>query len=696
MIKIKYNLVPNNDDLSKLSHFGEGSANHSLPNINNLPHSDKKSIVKTNFINSSTNKIIDESNNDTSNENEKSSGDTLKTLTRTLKSFPPNVKSQSSDDKMQVNVKKSKSYEKHILSRDNGRFNPTLSNKPSTMNYISEIMRTSHQPECSNSKNSKRIQCSPIGDKSASKKFCRTKSMHDKSLLNCNPNEIIDSNCHNSYNVSISSVTVNNDNSVLDNTKNPNNINGVSCLINEPSVKETKCSTKATHTKLSTTADLNLKHTQSNFTISDKYESVENSTKKIGSINDLDGTASPSSDIQWPIKLSQSDPYSHDLERNSNVLYKHTADGSNQKCSPNETGLPIIKKSTLIQPNQQFQNVYNFIAKDNLSPTIQSGSETIDEKTQIQFRADNSFESIFRTEPTDHQEIYRSTKIPSQIKESTTSLSFYELQAAYNLFIDGKLILCIDPKCTNSHHFHVSLSKAEILRHNLSVRFDYFRYHIQCKYKELLISNPRKSWFNIPVLRQLAKRCCCKDCGEFDYTINLNQKTLLAYYIEGKNTCIDENNCENNQLTNRSISFSWKKHMFGRFITGNYFENHCISQMTDHNMETHIKQPTKSNISFSWKKHMFGRFITGNYFENHCILEMIDQMETHIFLFKYATQLFQQIPYAKQGFQCCLTASIISYPPPTMRQTGSVVPKCSPGVNTKSNTHSRFTAKPHM
>ncbi|CAI6377861.1 unnamed protein product [Macrosiphum euphorbiae] len=120
--------------------------------------------------------------------------------------------------------------------------------------------------------------------------------------------------------VSISSVTVNNDNSVLDNTKNPNNINGVSCLINETSVnKETKCVTKASHTKLSTTADLNLKHTQSNLTVSDKNESIENSTKKIGSINDLDGTASPSKDIQWSIKLSQSDPYSHDLEKKFKV-----------------------------------------------------------------------------------------------------------------------------------------------------------------------------------------------------------------------------------------------------------------------------------------------------------------------------------------------------------------------------------------
>jgi len=199
--------------------------------------------------------------------------------------------------------------------------------------------------------------------------------------------------------------------------------------------------------------------------------------------------------------------------------------------------------------------------------------------------------------------MYRNTKIPSQSKESNTSLSFAELLAAYKLFIGGKLLLCIYPKCTSSHHFHVLLSKAEILRHHFTVQFDYFRYHIQCKYKELLILNPRKSWSNIPVLRQLTGRCLCKDCGEFDSNVNLNQKTLYAYYTKGKNPSIEENNCENKRSTNRKISLNWKKYLARRFITENYLENHSISQMTDH-MEKHIKH------------------------------------------FKYATQLFQQISYA--------------------------------------------------
>jgi len=184
--------------------------------------------------------------------------------------------------------------------------------------------------------------------------------------------------------------------------------------------------------------------------------------------------------------------------------------------------------------------------------------------------------------------MYINTKIASQSKESSTSLSFAELLAAYKLFIGGKLFLCIYPKCTNSYHFHVLPSKAEILRHNFTVQFDYFRYHIQCKYKELLILNPRKSWSNIPVLGQLTERCICKSCSEFDSTVNLNQKTLHAYYIEGKNPSIEEDDCENKQSTNRKISLNWKKHLARRFTTENYLENHSISQMIDH-MERHIK-----------------------------------------------------------------------------------------------------------
>ncbi|XP_029341252.1 uncharacterized protein LOC115033209 [Acyrthosiphon pisum] len=174
MRKIKYNLVPITDDLNKLKLSGEVCQ--------------AALSTKTNLINSSTNKIIDESNNGRSKENEKSSGEAFKTLRATLKSFPVNVKKESSEDEMQVNVKKSKSSEKHVLNGDDGRFDPTLSNNPSRLNYISEITSTSNHPEFSNSKESKRNQCSPFGDNSKNQKICRTQSMHDKRVLNCNPN----------------------------------------------------------------------------------------------------------------------------------------------------------------------------------------------------------------------------------------------------------------------------------------------------------------------------------------------------------------------------------------------------------------------------------------------------------------------------------------------------------------------------
>lgn len=1191
-------VVSINDDLSKLKHLGEGSENHSVQDKENCSHSDKKCMEKTNLINSSSNEIIDESNNDKSDENDKSPVDVLKTLMATLESCPANVKPQSNEDEMQVNVKKSKSSEKHVYE-DESRFDPT-SNNPSRLNYISESTSTSYHPECSYSKGSKRNQCSSFGENSKSKKICRTKSKHEKNVSNCSPNQIIDSNCQNSNIENSSYVTLNNDNSVLENPKNSRNINGVPHLMNESSVKENKWVTKASHPELSITAVLNLKHTQSNFTVSDKDESIENCTKMIDLSSDQDGTASPSSDIQWPIKLSHSDPYSpepkrtidnseqmeieptssdtegnnspktehllslrnseemisklvssrrsinenentqiyalpmdqklshvehpyvenainsntrdlevvnvlspvsinstdipmnksswvpdislvhahndhndidcdhsqsslqqlnglcnsinintslvtnrnsevellnnmqletptisrpcsynriesrifpedsytaalspsessvsnsaygsaydvnripmavnvkpipvtvspkdvahelndsnssiyhsssinmcfdglkkksiidqqpsynfamnksrptdmnimeqgsssnkdkhdvidvvsddfsdvdsmdlrinsaepkdnnlsmnnlsmsslistdlksintlnsfeksgnwstiknpsdttnhhqkqklkiytdptemisvpislnaqsvipinlneahvqkvflgnksppqvyyspitdfrvssdldmtnhgniedpnlihfkntqrncvnicsndkyihpmlqstdndpnvkqtlingydgvlnqnssimnnglmykyprsdsntsiryenpslrlqhknperisphnglqyssydqilgpslledpnqkeeqsimnmtqlmlqssknckvhykwplnktksqtssngkllevshsQDYKRNSNILYKYTDDELSQKLSPNEilnqsTGLSFndrTNNSTLIQPNQQFQDLSNFIAPDHLSPTIQSGSESIDEKTQIQSRAVHSFENNSRTEPTEHQEMYRNTKIPNQSKESSTSLGIDGFEAAHYLFNSGKLFLCMYPKCTNSHHFRVIPSNAEMLRHEFTVPFDDFRFNIQYKYKQLLTSNPR-TWPNIPVLEQLTKRCLCDICGDFDSKLNQNQE-MLHTYVEGKKPSIEEDNCENEQPTNTQISLSWKKHLAQRFTSAEDVEKQSISQMID-DMERHIKR----------------------------------------------------------------------------------------------------------
>ncbi|XP_022167589.1 uncharacterized protein LOC111031798 [Myzus persicae] len=1194
-------VVPINDNSSKLKPVGEDSENQSHRNIEKFSHSDKKCMEKTNIINSSTNNIADESKNDKSNDNEKSPVDALKTLMATHELFPSNVKHQSSEDEMQVNVKKSKSSEKHVLYKDESRFDPTLSNNnTSRLNYISEIRSPSHRPECSYSKGSKRNHHSSSSDNSKNKKVCRTKSKHEKNVSNYNSNQIIDSNSQNSNIETISRITLNNDNSVLENPKNSRNLNGVSHQINESSVKENKWVTKTSHPELSITAVLNLKHPQSNFTVSDKDESIENCPKIIDLNSDQEGTASPSSDIQWPLKLSHSNPYSpeskpmvdnseqmeieptssdaegnnspktehilslrnseerisklvssrrsinenentqiyalpmdqklshiehpyvenainsntrdlevvnvlspvsinstdipmnksswvpdislvhahndhndidcdhsqsslqqlnglcnsinintsrvanrnseiellnnmqletpimsrpcsynriesrifpedsytaalspsessvsnsaygsvydvnrvplavtvkpipitvspkdvahelndsnnsiyhsssmnmcfnglkkksiieqqpsynfamnksrstdmnvmerglsstkdkhdvvdvvsdefsdvdsmdlrinsaepkdnnlcmnnlsmsslistdlksintlnsfekcgnwstiknpsdttnhhqkqklkiytdptemismpinlntqsvipinlneahvqkvflgnksppqvyyspitdfrvssdidmtnhgniedpnlihfknrqrncvnmcsndkyihpmlqptdndpnikqtlingydgvlnqnssimnngliykyprsnsntsvryenpplrlqhknperisphnglqyssydqiigpslledpnqkeeqsmmnmahlmlqssknckvhykwplnktksqtstngkllevsqsQDYKRNSNVVYNYTDEELNQKLSPNEilnqsTGLSFnerVNNGTLIQPNQQFQDLSNFIAPDHLSPTIQSGTDSIDEKTQIQSRAVHNFESNSRTEPTDHQEMYRNTKIPSQSKESSTSLGIDGFEAAHYLFNSGKLFLCMYPKCTNSHHFRVIPSNAEMLRHEFTVPFDDFRFNIQYKYKQLLTSNPR-TWPNIPVLEQLAKRCLCEICGDFDSKLNQNQE-MLHTYVEGKKPSIEEDNCENEQPTNTQISLSWKKHLAQRFTSAEDVEKQSISQMIE-DMERHIKR----------------------------------------------------------------------------------------------------------
>uniref|UniRef100_A0A2S2PEV5 Uncharacterized protein n=1 Tax=Schizaphis graminum TaxID=13262 RepID=A0A2S2PEV5_SCHGA len=306
---------------------------------------------------------------------------------------------------------------------------------------------------------------------------------------------------------------------------------------------------------------------------------------------------------KWPLNKNKSQTSSNgkllevsqslDYKRNSNVLYKYTDDELNQKMSPNEipnqcTSLSFnerINNSTSIQPNQQFQDLSNFISPDHLSPTIQSGSDSIDEKTQIQTITIN-FKGDPRTEPTDHQEMYRNTKILSKSKESSTSFGIDGFEAAHYLFNSGKLFLCMYPKCTNRHHFRVIPSNAEMLRHEFTVPFDDFRFNIQYKYKQLLTSNPR-TWPSIPELVQLPKRCLCEICGDFDSKLNQNQDMLYTY-VEGKKPSIEEDNCENEQPTNTQITLSWKKHLAHRF-TSEDVEKQSISQMIE-DMERHIKR----------------------------------------------------------------------------------------------------------
>lgn len=325
---------------------------------------------------------------------------------------------------------------------------------------------------------------------------------------------------------------------------------------------------------------------------------------------------------KWPLNKNKSQitslngkiqetTQSLDYKNNSNVMYKYSDEELNhtrlQNVSPNElkpqnSGFPFNERkndNTSYQSNQQFQDISNLIASD-LSPTIQSGSESIDEKNQIQPRVINSLECNIHKEQTDHPEtMHRNAKMSSQSKETSTTLGIEVFEAAHYLFNSGKLFLCMYPKCTNSHHFRVLPSNAEMLRHEFTVPFDDFRFNIQYKYKQLLTSNPR-TWPSIPELVQLAKRCLCEICGDFDSKLNQNQD-MLHTYVEGKKPNIEEDNNENEQPTNPQIRLSWKKNLAHRF-TSEAVEKQSISQMVE-DMEKHINRFTHAfTIIFALNK----------------------------------------------------------------------------------------------
>lgn len=269
------------------------------------------------------------------------------------------------------------------------------------------------------------------------------------------------------------------------------------------------------------------------------------------------------------------------------LLSKYTDDELNQirlqNMSPNEilnqnSSLSFNERnndSAPFQSNQQFQDISNLIESD-VSPTINSGSDSMDENNS-------------RKELTDQQEtMYRNPKMSNQSQETSTTLSRKVFEAARYLFNEGKLFLCMHPKCTNSHHFRVIPSNAEMLRHEFTVPFDDFRFNIQYKYKQLLTSNPR-TWPNIPVLVQLNKRCLCEICGDFDSKLNQNQE-MLHTYVEGKKPSIEEDNNENEFPTNPQLRLSWKKNLANRF-SSEAIAKQSISQMID-DMERHIQRFT--------------------------------------------------------------------------------------------------------
>lgn len=325
---------------------------------------------------------------------------------------------------------------------------------------------------------------------------------------------------------------------------------------------------------------------------------------------------------KWPLNKNKSQtttsnekiqetPQNLDIKKNSNVLYKFANSELNmspvQNMSPNEIStqnscLPCNERknnSTPCHSNQQFQDISNLIASD-LSPTLQSGSDSNEEKKVTQTQATTHFDGNLRKEPTDNLDtIYNNSKISNPNQEISTTLSCEVFEAARYLFNCGKLFLCMYPKCNNSHHFRVIPSNAEMLRHEFTVPFDDFRFNIQYKYKQLLTSNPR-TWPNIPKLVQLYKRCLCEICSDFDSKLNQNQE-MLHKYVEGKKPNIEEDNNENQQPTNPQLRLSWKKCLANRFST-EAIAKQSISQMID-DMQLHINRFTYAfTIIFSFSK----------------------------------------------------------------------------------------------
>lgn len=316
---------------------------------------------------------------------------------------------------------------------------------------------------------------------------------------------------------------------------------------------------------------------------------------------------------KWPLNKNKSQStasnekfseISQNLDYKKNVLFPNYSDDELnqtrlQNVSPNEilnqsSGLSFNERknnSSPFQSSQQFQDISNLILPD-LSPTIQSdfGSDSTDEKKPTQSRVIN-YDGNPRKESSDHQEtMYRNAKMSNQSQETSTTLSREVFEAARYLFNKGKLLLCMYPKCANSHHFRVIPSNAEMLRHEFTVPFDDFRFNIQYKYKQLLTSNPR-TWPSIPILVQLNKRCLCEICGDFDSKLNQNQE-MLHTYVEGKKPSIEEDNNENEQPSNPQIRLSWKKNLANRFST-EAIAKQSISQMID-DMEKHISRFTRA------------------------------------------------------------------------------------------------------
>lgn len=291
----------------------------------------------------------------------------------------------------------------------------------------------------------------------------------------------------------------------------------------------------------------------------------------------------------------QEPTHNSEYKRNSNVAYKYIDDEFNltrlQNVSPNEllnqnSSLSFSERKTdgpVYQSNQQFQDISNLIDTD-LSPVIQCGSETPEEKKANQARIIVNFEKNLRKESIDFEAMYRISKISGKSHEPNSPLSHEIFESARSLFNKNNLFVCIYPKCVDKIHFRVIPSNAELLRHEFTVPFDDFRFNIQYKYKQLLIST-LKVWPIIPELVQLAKRCMCEICCDFDSKLNQNQDMLSAFVDGRRKPGVDGNN-ENQPQIKPRIKLSWKKNLAHRFRSEAVAKK-TISQMID-DMQMHI------------------------------------------------------------------------------------------------------------
>lgn len=292
----------------------ENSECYQLHFQENISTFDENFIKKIkNHSNLFKNKIIDENII-----NENNTVKMLKTVFVNGDLCPINVKHQSNEDEMQVNMKKSKLSEKCLVqfrNEDLHKFD-TLSSNNNNSSRLDCNEEISNQNDHSSvysyalTKGSKRIHPISFNENEMSKRSCRTKSKQEKIVINGHQNHNIDSDYQYPKHENINCSVLDKDNSFMEHSKSPLDINEVSHLLNESSVRENKW-VKSSYPKLSVKSSLSLRQTPNNFL--DREENDEKINSGITNVielnnQDQDGRISPSSDIQWPLKMSPCDP----------------------------------------------------------------------------------------------------------------------------------------------------------------------------------------------------------------------------------------------------------------------------------------------------------------------------------------------------------------------------------------------------